>query len=159
MDRGSGGFLAIAERGIGDALTLLPSLQALRRSQPDLRIELLTPALFPLAENLRDIATVLDHRPLEGLGSRDRLEWLRSRNPGWVWNTEGSRGAWTAALRVAEKPGWINAPPQRDWGHRNVLEVRFGQLRQMFPDLPEPSEPAFTLSAAQEEQRREFRAG
>jgi heptosyltransferase-2 len=153
------GFLAIAERGIGDALTLLPGLRALHRSQPDLRIELLTPALFPLADNLRDTVTVLDHRPLEGLGTDERLEWLRSRNATWVWNTEGSRGFWTAALRSAEKPGWINAPPQREWGHRNVLQVRFAQLRRLFPALPRPNDLSFPLTAEQEDLRRKFRAG
>ena len=153
------GFLAIAERGIGDALTLLPGLRALHRYHPDLRIELLTPALFPLADNLRDTVTVLDHRPLEDLGPEERLEWLRSRNATWVWNTEGSRGPWTAALRSAGKPGWINAPPQREWGHRNVLQVRFAQLRRLFPNLPQPTDVGFPLTAEQEDLRREFRAG
>src|SRR6185436_920616 len=93
------GFLTIAERGIGDALTLLPSLRALRMVRPDLPIELLTPGLFPLADNLSDVATVLDHRPLQELGHDERLDWLHRRNPDAVWNTEGAQGRWTAALR------------------------------------------------------------
>ena len=153
------GFLAIAERGIGDALTLLPSLRALRAARPDLRIELLTPGLFPLAENLRDTATVLDHRPLDRLGDAERLAWLRERNPEWVWNTESERGPWTAALRRSDRPTWVTAPSQRGWGSRNVLRVRFAQLQELFPGLPEPGDVGIALTASQEEARRAFRAG
>jgi ADP-heptose:LPS heptosyltransferase len=151
--------VAIAERGIGDALTLLPSLRALRAAHPDLRIELLTPALYPLADNLRDTATVLDHRPLDGLGDEARLAWLRVRNPGWVWNTEGERGPWTAALRRSDDPTWVTAPSQREWGSRNVLRVRFAQLRELFPGLTAPGEVSMRLTPAQEAARRAFRAG
>ena len=151
-------FLAIAERGIGDALTLVPSLRALRIARPRLRIELLTPGLFPLADNLRETATVLDHRPLSGLGGEERLEWLRSRNARWVWNTEGSVGPWTAALRRSANPTWVNAPPQREWGHTNVLRVRCAQMREFFPDLPAPTEVGISLTPSQEAARRAFRA-
>ncbi len=151
-------FLAIAERGIGDGLTLLPSLRALRAIRPEIRIELLTPGLFPLAENLGDTATVLDHRPLEGLGDDERLEWLRARSAEWVWNTEGRRGPWTAALRRADRPGWTSAPPQQEWGSRNVLKVRPEQLRRLFPDLPAPQAPVLSLTPSQEAIRQEFRS-
>jgi ADP-heptose:LPS heptosyltransferase len=153
------GFVAIAERGIGDALTLLPSLRALRAVRPELRIELLAPGLFPLARNLSDTAAVLDHRPLDGLGDEARLEWLRSRDAEWVWNTEGARGPWTAALRRADYPGWVNAPPQQAWGSRNVLRVRPAQLRRLFPELPTPKDPVLRLTPSQEPVRREFRSG
>lgn len=153
------GFVAIAERGIGDALTLLPSLRALRAARPELRIELLTPGLYPLADNLRDTATVLDHRPLDGLGDEGRLAWLRARNAGWVWNTEGERGLWTAALRRSDHPGWVNAPSQREWGSRNVLRVRFAQLRELFPDLTAPGRVGIPLTPAQAAARHAFRAG
>ena len=151
--------MAIAERGIGDALTLLPSLRALRAARPDLRIELLTPGLYSLADNLRDTASVLDHRPLDGLGAEERLAWLGARNAEWVWNTEGERGAWTAALRRSDHPTWVTAPAQREWGSRNVLRVRFAQLRQLFPGLTAPGEPGLPLTPAQESARRAFRAG
>jgi ADP-heptose:LPS heptosyltransferase len=153
------GFLTIAERGIGDALTLMPSLRALRMVRPDLHIELLTPGLFPLADNLSDVATVLDHRPLQELGDDERFEWLRQRDVAAVWNTEGAQGRWTAALRRANQLSWINAPPQQEWGHRNVLRVRHAQLRQLFPDLPPAADGRLRLTPAQEEARREFRAG
>jgi ADP-heptose:LPS heptosyltransferase len=153
------GFVAIAERGIGDALTLLPSLRALRAARPELRIELLTPGLYPLADNLRDTAAVLDHRPLDGLGDEGRLAWLRARNAGWVWNTEGERGPWTAALHRSDHPSWVNAPSQRHWGSRNVLRVRFAQLRELFPGLTAPGQGGMPLMPAQEAARRAFRAG
>ncbi len=153
------GLLAIAERGIGDALTLLPSLRALRDTHPGLRLELLTPGLFPLADNLRDTATVLDHRPLDGLGDDGRLAWLQVRNAEWVWNTEGERGSWTAALQRAGHPKWITAPAQREWGSRNVLGVRFTQLRELFPELHAPGAVDLTLTPPQAEAREAFRAG
>ncbi|MBA3259205.1 MAG: glycosyltransferase family 9 protein [Gemmatimonadales bacterium] len=151
-------FLAIAERGIGDALTLLPSLRALRAAHPALRIELLTPGLFPLAENLLSTATVLDHRPLAGLGTEARLAWLGERNFEWVWNTEGERGPWTAALQGSENPRWVNAPAQREWGSRQVLGVRLEQLRKLFPDLSGPGEPGLSLTPAQAAASRSFRS-
>jgi ADP-heptose:LPS heptosyltransferase len=153
------GFLAIAERGIGDALTLLPSLRALRVAHPGLRIELLTAGLFPLADNLRDTATVLDDRPLEGLGDDGQLAWLRGRNAEWVWNTEGERGSWTAALRRSDHPNWVTAPAQREWGSKNVLRVRFAQLQELFPELRAPGEVGITLTPSQAEAREAFRAG
>ncbi|MGH7526294.1 MAG: glycosyltransferase family 9 protein [Gemmatimonadales bacterium] len=152
------GFLAIAERGIGDGLTLLPSLRSLRAARPDLRIELLTPALFPFAENLRGTATVLDHRPLAGLGDQERLGWIRSRNAGWVWNTESERGPWAQALRRSAQPTWITAPSQRTWGGRHVLRVRFEELRMLFPQLRAPGETGLTLTPAQEAARQAFRS-
>lgn len=151
--------MAIAERGIGDALTLLPSLRALRAARPDLRIELLTPGLYPLADNLRETAAVLDHRSLDGLGAEGRLALLGARNAGWVWNTEGERGPWTAALRRSDHPTWVTAPAQREWGSRNVLRVRFAQLRQLFPGLAAPGEIGLRLTPPQETARRAFRAG
>ena len=82
------GFLAIAQRGIGDALTLLPSLRALRAARADVRIELVAPGLLVLAENARDTATIVDDRPLAALDDDERARWLRTRNFAWVWNTE-----------------------------------------------------------------------
>ncbi len=151
------GFLAIAEQGIGDALTLLPCLRALRASRPDLRIELLTPGLFPLADNLLDTATVLDHRPLAGLGDEGRLAWLRERNVQWAWNTEREQGPWGRALGTSGRPTWVTAPSQRAWGSRHVLRVRFEQLRALFPDLRAPGEIGLALTAAQQAARRAFR--
>ena len=153
------GFLAIAERGIGDALTLLPSLRALRGAQPDLRIDLLTPGLFPLAENLRSTATVLDHRPIIGLLSRERLAWLGARNTHWVWNTEGEQGLWTRAVRGSARRTWVNALPQQCWGAGYVVRVRFEQLRMLFPELREPGRMGLSLTPVQRSERDAFRAG
>ena len=112
-----------------------------------------------LADNLRDTVTVLDHRPLDGLGDEGRLAWLRGRNARWVWNTEGERGPWTAALRQSDHTAWVTAPSQREWGSRNVLRVRFAQLRELFPTLAAPGESSIALTPAQEAARRAFRAG
>jgi hypothetical protein len=152
-------FLAIADRGIGDALTLLPSLRALRTAHPKLRIELITSGLFPLADNLRDTAMILDHGPVARLRDGERLTWLRERNLQWVWNTEGERGLWTETLRAASHPTWITAPGQRTWGHRNVLRVRFEQLRSLFPELRAPGDIGLSLTPAQRALGRAFRAG
>jgi ADP-heptose:LPS heptosyltransferase len=153
------GFLAIAERGIGDALTLLPSLRALRAARPNLRIELLTPALFPLAENLCDTAAILDPRPLEILGGERRLAWLQARNLEWVWNTEGIHGPWTQALQGSTHPTWVTAPPQRTWGGKHVLRVRFEELQALFPGIESPGEIGLSLTVPQQVDRQAFRAG
>jgi ADP-heptose:LPS heptosyltransferase len=152
-------FLAIAERGIGDALTLLPSLRALRAARPELGIELLTPALFPLADNLRDTAVVVDPRPLVGWGDEERLAWLRERNVLWVWNTESERGPWARLLRNSGRPTWVTAPRQRTWGGKYVLRVRFEELRAFFPELGASGEISLPLTAAQQAARQAFRSG
>jgi ADP-heptose:LPS heptosyltransferase len=153
------GFLAIADRGIGDALTLLPSLRSLRAARPDLRMELLAAGLFPLADNLRDVVTMLDHRPLAELTDEERLAWLKQRRVRWVWNTEGERGPWTRALGSSACATWISAPAQRSWGHRNVLRVRFEQLRVLFPELGVPGDYGLSLTPEQDGLSRAFRAG
>ncbi len=153
------GFLAIADRGIGDALTLLPSLRALRARHPDLRLELLTPGLFPLAENLRDTLTMVDPRPLVDLSADRRVAWLQKRNIARVWNTEGEGGPWAEALRRAGKPEWVTAPAQRTWGGRHVLRVRFEQMRALFPELDSPGETGLPLTLPQQTDQRAFRAG
>ncbi len=147
------GFLAIAERGIGDALTMVPSLRALRAARPDIRIEFLAPGLLPLAPNLRDAATILDHRPIAALGLDERLAWLRHRNTTWVWNTEAEAGAWSRALPGAAQPTWITSPTQRHW-RGQVVRVRFAQLRLLFPDLRRPGGMELPLTAEQEVARR-----
>jgi len=153
MDLDRPGFLAIAERGIGDALTMIPGLRALRAAHPELRIEFLAPGLLPLAPNLRDAATILDHRPIAALNTEQRLAWLRERNTTWVWNTEAETGGWSRALPGAGRPTWMTAPTQRHWrGH--VVQVRFAQLRTLFPDLREPGGIDIPLTAEQEVARR-----
>jgi Glycosyltransferase family 9 (heptosyltransferase) len=152
------GLLAIAERGIGDGLTLLPSLRALRLAHPDLRIELIAPGLVPLTPNLRETATVLDPEPLVGLTTAERLGWLRDRQVQWVWNTERRQGPWSYALQGSQNPNWLTAPGQRDWGDRQVLPVRFDQLRVLFPNLPAPQELTLSLTAEQEITRASFRS-
>jgi ADP-heptose:LPS heptosyltransferase len=53
----------------------------------------------------------------------------------------------------------VTAPAQREWGSRNVLRVRFAQLRELFPGLTAPGEVGIRLTPAQEAARRAFRAG
>jgi ADP-heptose:LPS heptosyltransferase len=152
------GFLAIAERGLGDGLTLLPSLRALRAAHPEIRVELLASGLFPLAENLRDTAIALDPRPLTGLGDEERLAWLRARNLRWVWNTESEPSRWAPVLRRSGHQGWVSAPGQRTWGQRHVIQVRFEQLRELFPELRAPGELKLSLTPSQQAASRAFRA-
>ncbi len=152
------GLLVIAEQGIGDALTLLPSLRALRTARPDLRIELLAPGLYPLAANVRETVTILDHRPLAALAEEERLAWLRERGIRWIWNTERKQGQWSRALRESHNPDWFTAPIQRDWAARHVLDARFVQLRGLFPDLPGPGKLALPLTPVQESERQSFRS-
>lgn len=150
------GFLAIAERGIGDGLTMVPSLRALRAAHPELRMEFLAPGLLPLAANLRDAATILDHRPIAALSSDQRLAWLRDRNTTWVWNTEAEAGTWSRALQGGVPPTWITSPTQRHW-RGQVIQVRFQQLRTLFPDLRTAGGMDLSLTAEQEAVRHGLR--
>src|SRR2546430_3918627 len=134
------GFLAIAQRGIGDALTLLPSLRALRAARADVRIELVAPGLLVLAENARDTATIVDDLPLAALDDDERTRWLRTRNFAWVWNTEGEQGPCHAAIQAAAGPRWISTATQKYWRGRNVLRVRFAQLARLCPEVRTPGQ-------------------
>src|SRR5262245_51627196 len=156
MDRDRPGFLAIAERGIGDALTMVPSLRALRAAHPELRVEFLAPGLLPLAPNLLDVATIIDHRPIAGFTREERLAWLRQQNFTWVWNTEGEAGAWSRALLDVGRPTWITSPAQRHWrGH--VIKVRLHQLRVLFPEVRGLAGMGLSLTEEQEAKRRSQR--
>jgi ADP-heptose:LPS heptosyltransferase len=112
--------------------------------------------LFPLAANLRDAATILDHRPLTGLSADQRLAWLRDRNTTWVWNTEAEVGPWSKALPSAGTPTWVTSPTQRHW-RGQVVQVRFEQLRELFPDLRTVGGIDLSLTADQETVRRGLR--
>jgi len=150
------GFLAIAQRGIGDALTLLPSLRALRAARADVRIELVAPGLLALAENVRDTATIVDDRPLAALDDDERARWLRTRNFAWVWNTEGEQGPWHGAIQAAANSRWISTATQKHWRGRNVLRVRFAQLARLCPEVRTPGPVGLALTPAQETASRTF---
>ncbi|WP_041468620.1 glycosyltransferase family 9 protein [Chloroherpeton thalassium] len=128
-------LLVISERGLGDALTLLPSLAALSGARPEINIQLLAPGLYSLSPNLRNFIELIDHKSLALLGSQEKAAWLRAQNFDWVWNTENQRSPWRPILQAAENPNWISALPHKKWPKKPVLDIRFQQLKMLFPEL------------------------
>lgn len=151
-------LLVISERGLGDAITLLPSLCALRERNPEIEIEMLAPGLYALAENLHETVRIIDHRPIVEMSADEKAGWLLSQGYGWVWNTENQKSAWRPVLEQAKNPHWISSLPHRKWPRRPVLEIRHQQLRELFPDLSQYREPQIPLLPAQKAIRDEFRA-
>jgi ADP-heptose:LPS heptosyltransferase len=151
-------LLVISEMGLGDALTLLPALRALKSVRPALSIELIAPGLRALAGNVADTAAWIDHRPLAGLPASGLREWLEARGPSWIWNTENEHSPWRPVLEAAANPRWVSAPPHRAWPRRPVLRLRAEQLRRLFPETPEPGAPFLGLTPEQAERRAGFAA-
>jgi len=144
-------LLVISEVGLGDALTLLPALHGLKAIRPDVSIDMLAPGVFPLRENLQDVASVLDHRPLLDCDARDQRNWLLSQAYDAVWNTENERSVWRRILAEERHPRWISAPPHRTWPRQQVLGLRLQHLRCLYPEVRESGDPVLDLTP---EQRR-----
>lgn len=150
-------LLVISERGLGDAITLLPSLCALKECHPVIEIEMLAPGLYALAENLQETVRIIDHRPIAEMAADEKAGWLRNQGYEWVWNTENQKSAWRPILDEAKNPRWISSLPHRKWPRRPVLDIRLQQLRELFPDLNQYREPKLPLLPAQKTARSEFR--
>lgn len=151
-------LLVISERGLGDALTLLPSLNALKAARPALQIEMIAPGLLALARNVKDTAEVIDHRPVVALTSEEKPLWLADQGYTWIWNTENQKSPWRPIIEKAGNPNWISSLPHRKWPKRPVLNIRFEQLRELFPELTAYQEPCIPLLDGQKELRDKFRA-
>lgn len=151
-------LLVISEIGIGDALTLTPALRGLRKQHPGISIQMFAPGIFSLKENFCELAEILDHRELAQASLEAKHAWLRGQGFRWVWNTENEKSAWRQVLSMANNPAWISAPPHRTWPRRPVLILRQQQFQQLFPALAPEGDPLLVLTAAQEDERRRFRA-
>lgn len=151
-------LLVISEKGLGDALTLLPALRALKLQRPETEIFMFAPGLFRLAENYRDWLQLLDHRWLSAATTTEMQDWLQRQDFRWVWNTENEHSAWRGIFAAAGNPRWVSAPPHRTWPRRPVLELRRAQLQTLFPDLPTHAAPALPLTTAQQQGRDQFRS-
>lgn len=151
-------LLVISEKGIGDALTLLPVLRVLSAQYPHLEIYMLAPGFYPLAQNVKDVAEILDHHELEAMSLHHKHEWLKEQAFHWIWNTENERSVWRQIIADEKNPRWISAPPHRTWPRRSVLALRREQLQRLFPSLDHLAELQLTLTPTQEHERREFRA-
>lgn len=151
-------LLVISERGLGDALTLLPSLNALKAARPDLQIEMIAPGLSSLARNIKSTAEVIDHRPVVALTVEKKSKWLIEQGYTWIWNTENQKSVWRPIIEKAGNPKWISSLPHRKWPKRPVLDIRLQQLRALFPELAACPEPCIPLLDGQKELRASFRA-
>jgi len=142
-------LLVISERGLGDALTLLPVLSALHRLRPEIDIQMLASGFFSLSQNVQDFIEILDHKRVADFSAEQKAAWLRQQNYGWVWNTENQHSPWRAILREAENPKWISALPHKNWPRKPVLDIRFQQLKILFPELSSYSDFLLPLTAEQ----------
>ncbi len=142
-------LLVISEMGIGDGLTLIPVLSALKEMKPDLRIEMISPGLYPIAGNFKPIVSIIDpDTPFKD--NHDRHAWLASRGYTYVWNTENEKSPWRSVIEAANNPLWISAPPHRTWKRKHILDIRLEQIRLLFPDLS--GYPPLTLRLTPEQE-------
>jgi ADP-heptose:LPS heptosyltransferase len=151
-------LLVISEIGLGDALTLLPALRALKSLRPDVSIHMLAPSLFPLRDNVRDVVLVLDSRILRIGSAGDQRDWLGGQGYDAVWNTENEHSSWRTILAEGGNPRWISAPPHRSWPHRQVLELRLEQLRSLYPEIGDSGDSRLELTPEQGGARDRFRS-
>jgi ADP-heptose:LPS heptosyltransferase len=151
--------LVISEVGLGDALTLLPPIHALKKDRPDVAVDMIAPGLVPLRENVKDVVRIMDPRPLAVKSDAEKLDWLRSGRYDAVWNTENERSDWRRILEKERNPRWISAPPHRDWPRRYVLELRMEQLRNLYPGLAECGPLVLEATPEQAREKAAFRSG
>lgn len=152
----NGRLLVISEKGIGDALTLVPCLRAIALTRPRPEVTFMAGALLPLKANLADCCTVIDEGDAAALEPLARIAWLRCRGFTRVWNTQNA-GAWGETIARAGDPRWVSAPPHRRWPQRHVVGLRVEQARALFPGLGAPPEPSLALTNEQREERDAFR--
>lgn len=154
----SGSLLVISERGIGDALTLIPALTELRRVSPQVKIDMIAPGIGPLEANLYGLVRLIDpdDTPLETPASL--RSWLNARGYVWVWNTLNSDQMWRECLRSADNPRWISAPPHGSWPKQPVILLRMKQLQVLFPELRRVSPAAIRLTQEQLDEKDRFAA-
>ena len=112
----AGRIVVLRALGLGDLLTAIPALRALRRAYPEHRITLCTPAgLAALAELSGAIDDVHDAHPLEPLGDElagcDLAVNLHGRGPQSHRVIEALRPRRTIAFRHADVP-WSTAGPE-----------------------------------------------
>ncbi len=150
-------LLVISEKGLGDALTLLPSLRALKYIRPELCIHMFAPGLKHLAQNVRHIANILDQQIISEQSS-DRLhDWLKSEDYTWIWNTENQHSLWRPILKSFDNPNWISSLPHRKWPKKDVLQIRKQQLKMLFPELMECPESLLPLLQNQLLEKQRFK--
>jgi ADP-heptose:LPS heptosyltransferase len=151
-------LFVISEMGIGDGLTLLPSLESLRRLKPEIRIRMLAPGLWPLKENFSSIVEMLDPAAIKELSESERRNWMLRENFRWIWNTENEHSPWRHVILAANRPDWISSPAHRTWPRRSVLRVRRDQLRRLFPEIEPTGFPRIELTPSQRESGIRFRS-
>lgn len=151
-------FLVISEKGLGDALTLLPSLRVLKTMQPGIEIQMIAPGLKHLEHNLKPLLRFIEHKELYEKSEQELHRWLAEQDYTWVWNTENQHSRWRAILKAAQNPKWVSATAHRNWPRKDVLLIRHQQLKILFPELSAPPEPLLPLLPEQLQKKHEFRS-
>ncbi len=154
-DELAGKLLVISEKGIGDALTLIPCLQEIKRIYTKIEIDFLAPGIQPLAKNFQDFTNFINPS-IQQKSLEEKLNWLKNQDYKWVWNTENKEKGWRLLLAQANKPGWTSAPPHRSWPKKQVVQLRLLQFRELLPGLQNAIDPEIHLTDDQEIEKCEF---
>jgi ADP-heptose:LPS heptosyltransferase len=128
-------ILVISEKGLGDALTLLPALRSLKGLYPEIQIDMLASGLNALAPNVKPVLEILDHKSILKQTPEQLAKWLVTRAYDWVWNTENQKSVWREILPRFKNPNWISAQPHRKWPRKDVLAIRCEQIQLLFPEI------------------------
>ncbi len=150
-------ILVISEKGLGDALTLLPALRSLKGLYPEIQIDMLASGLKALAPNVKPVLEILDHKSILKQTPEQLAKWLGNRAYDWVWNTENQKSVWREILPQFKNPNWISAEPHRNWPRKDVLAIRCQQIQLLFPDIISYPESFLPLLKQQVIERNRFK--
>ncbi|MBD3421608.1 MAG: hypothetical protein GF398_15945 [Chitinivibrionales bacterium] len=150
-------LLVVSEKGIGDALTLIPGIHALKKVRPDIDICLLSPGIHALRENYRTLAEIINPPEISEFCAHELIGWLTKNNFAHVWNTTNRNNVWRDAIQLAGNPRWKSAAPHKTLARSPMIKQRVHQLRTLFPEVAACEEFGCILTLEQEKICRGFK--